>query len=114
MTLGQVRKYALLHPGVTEEPHFDRTSFRVRGKIFITARLSESHVHVFVPEEARELALALYPDFLSKLFWGSKVVGLRIELPGARVSVVKDLVEAAWRSKAPRVPPRPRGVGDPP
>jgi hypothetical protein len=34
MTLSQVRRFALSLPETTEEPHFDRTSFRVRGKIF--------------------------------------------------------------------------------
>jgi hypothetical protein len=111
MTLAQVRKHALSLPGVKEEPHFDRTSFRVKGKIFVTARPSESHIHVFVPEQHRELALAMYPEHMSKLLWGGKVVGLRIELLKASTAVVKDLVTFAWESKAPRVAPlkrRPR------
>lgn len=102
MTLVQVRKHALSLAGVTEEPHFDRTSFRVKGKIFVTARLSESHIHVFVPEEVRELALAIHSEFVSKLLWGGKVVGLRVELPSATPSAVRDLVEKAWGSKAPK------------
>ena len=100
--LAQVRKYALSLPGVTEEPHFDRTSFRVGGKIFVTARPAESHIHVFVPEEHRQPALAMYPGQVSKLFWGGKVVGLRIELADTAVSVVNDLVKRAWESKAPK------------
>ena len=102
MTLTQLRKHALALPGVTEEPHFDRTSFRVNGRIFLTARPPESHVHVFVPEEVREPALAMHPDCVSKLFWGGKVVGLRIELSKAQPGVVKDLVEIAWRSRGPK------------
>ena len=49
MTLERVRAFALSLPEANEEPHFDRTSFRVKGKIFVTARLSEDHVNVFVP-----------------------------------------------------------------
>lgn len=30
------RKLALSFPEVTEEPHFEKTSFRVKGKIFAT------------------------------------------------------------------------------
>jgi hypothetical protein len=89
-------------PEVTEEPHFDRTSFRVRGKIFLTARSPEPHVHVFVPEQQRGLALAMYPDHVAKLFWGEKVVGLRIALSGVPVSVFKDLIRCAWESRAPK------------
>jgi len=102
MTLVQVRKHALSLPGTTEEPHFDRTSFRVKGKIFVTARLSESHIHVFVPEEVREPALAMHAEFVSRLLWGGKVVGLRVELPRARADAVRDLIEQAWSSKAPK------------
>jgi hypothetical protein len=102
MTLTQVRKHALSLPGAVEEPHFERTSFRVRGKIFITAKPSESHIHIFVPEHAREPALAMHGDYVSKLLWGGKVVGLRVELPKAESGVVKDLIEIAWQSKAPK------------
>jgi hypothetical protein len=102
MTLAQVRKHALSLAGATEEPHFDRTSFRVGGKIFVTARQSESHIHVFVPEALREPALAMHGEFLSKLLWGGKVVGLKVQLPGADASVVKELVNGAWQAKAPK------------
>jgi hypothetical protein len=57
---------------VTEEPHHDYSSFRVRGKIFVTVPPAEDVVHVFVGEEERELALALYPQFMEKLLWGGK------------------------------------------
>jgi hypothetical protein len=102
MTLAQVRKHALSLRGATEEPHFDRTSFRVNRKIFVTARPSETHIHVFVPEEVREPALAIHAEFVSKLSWGGKVVGLRVELPDAKADVVKDLIDIAWQSKAPK------------
>jgi hypothetical protein len=102
MTLAQVRRYALSLPGATEEPHFDRTSFRVKGKIFATARSPETHIHVFVPEQVRELTLALHSEYVTKLLWGGKVVGLRVELPKADTSVVKDLLNHAWQAKTGR------------
>ena len=80
MTLSQVRAYALTLPGTTEEAHFDRTSLRVRGKIFVTARPKEPHIHVFVDELDRDKAVTRYPDHIEKLWWGRKVVGLRIKL----------------------------------
>jgi hypothetical protein len=101
MTLTKVRKYALSLAEVTEAPHFDRTSLRVRGKIFLTARPSASHIHVFVPEESREPVLAMYPQHVEKLLWGGKVVGLRVQLSGP-VVMVKDLIRAAWACKAPK------------
>ena len=68
----------------------------------MTARPAESHIHVFVPEEHREPALAMHPEQVSKLFWGGKVVGLRIELVDTAASVVNDLVKRGWESKAPK------------
>jgi hypothetical protein len=102
MKLDQVRKFALSLPEVTEEPHFQYTSFRVRGKIFLTAPPGERYIHVFVDFEAREPALELHPDFVEKLMWGTRVAGLRVTLAGAKPGVVHELVLVAWRRKAPK------------
>jgi YjbR len=92
---------------VTEEPHHDYSSFRVRGKIFVTVPPAEDVIHVFIGEEDRELALALYPGFTEKLLWGGKVVGLRIALAGANPSAVKTLVSKAYETRV-RKDARPR------
>src|SRR3546814_12566704 len=84
MKIGPVRKQALSLPEVTEEPHFHFASFRVCGKIFITVPPEETHIHLFIGEEDRERALALYPEFSEKLMWGARVSGLRIALAAAR------------------------------
>ena len=84
---------------VTEEPHHDYSSFRVRGKIFVTVPPTEEVVHVFVGEEDREPALALYPNFIEKLLWGGKVVGLRIELASANPTAVKTLISKAYEAR---------------
>ena len=97
-----IRKYALSLPETTEEPHFQYASFRVRGKIFMTVPPGERYIHVFVDDDRREPALELHPEFVEKLHWGAKVVGLRVELAKAEAGVVKDLVLQAWRRKAPK------------
>lgn len=102
MKIDQVRKHALSLREVTEEPHFQYSSFRVRGKIFVTVPPEEQHIHVFVDEPTRELALAVHEAFLEKLFWGAKVIGLRIALAKATPAVVKQLVSQAWENKAPK------------
>ena len=84
---------------VTEEPHHDYSSFRVGGKIFVTVPPAEEVVHVFVGEEDRERALALYPNFVEKLLWGGKVVGLRIVLSSANPSAVRSLVSKAYEAR---------------
>ena len=102
MKLAQVRRHALALPEVTEAPHFNFSSFRVRGKIFVTVPPEQDYIHVFVAEQERELALALAPEFLEKLLWGGKVVGLRVCLENAQASLVKQLLTQAWTYKAPK------------
>ncbi|MGA0612066.1 MmcQ/YjbR family DNA-binding protein [Caldimonas sp. KR1-144] len=101
MKLAEVRRIALALPEVVEQPHHDFTSFRVRGKIFATAPPAGSHVHLFVDEPTRGLALAMHPEIAEKLLWGGKVMGLRVALADAQPAVVKDWLRRAWRRKAP-------------
>lgn len=102
MKLSQVRRMALSLPEVTEEPHFQRTSFRVRGKIIATALPDEPFLNVMVGETAREPALAIHSSYVEKLLWGKKVVGLRVDLNRAKPAAVSDLLKQAWEEKAPK------------
>jgi hypothetical protein len=102
MKLATVRKFAMSLPEVTEEPHHDYASFRVRGKIFVTVPPGDQFIHVFVPEQTREQALAVHGDFLEKLFWGAKALGLKVKLAEAEAETVKLLVRQAWEHKAPK------------
>jgi hypothetical protein len=102
MKIDAVRKFALALEAVTEEPHHNYSSFRVRGKIFATIPPDEDFLHVFVGEEDRQQALALCPDYVEKLLWGSKVLGLRVALAPARPTVVKSLVSKAYETRVQR------------
>jgi hypothetical protein len=95
-----VRRFALSLAEVTEAPHHEYSSFRARGKIFVTVPPKEDAIHVFVEEEDREQALALYPELASKLLWGGKVRGLRIALAPAAAAAVKALVGKAYDAQA--------------
>jgi hypothetical protein len=102
MRFDTVRKFALSLPEVTEAPHHDFGSFRVRGKIFVTIPPGERHIHVFVDETQREQAILMYSPFAERLMWGGKPVGLRITLAAAKADVVERLVRSAWENKAPK------------
>jgi predicted transport protein len=104
-----IRKHAMALEAVTEEPHHNYSSFRVRGKIFVTIAPEQEFIHVFVNEADREQASAMYPDFIEKLFWGSKVLGVRVRLAAAIPAVVKSLVSKAYEARVqkdagPKVP----------
>ena len=99
MKIDSIRKYALSLEAVTEAPHHNYSSFRVGGKIFVTIPPDEVFIHVFVGEEDRETALALYPEYVEKLLWGAKVLGLRVSLAAAQPAVVKALVGKAYEAR---------------
>lgn len=102
MRFSDARRYALTLPDTAEAPHHHYESFRVRGKIFATVPPGRRHLHVFVGEEQRELALARFPEAVEKLWWGKKVVGLKIRLAPTSAVFVKQLLYEAWRLKAPK------------
>ena len=109
MKFTTVRKHALSLDGVTEEPHHTFSSFRVRGRIFVTVPPGEEVIHVFVGEEDRDRALAMYPEWATKLMWGKKALGVRIDLAPAPATEVKRLVLGAYETRGrPRSAARPR------
>jgi hypothetical protein len=100
--LDDARRLAMALPEVTEQPHFEYTSFRVKGKIFATAPPGGDYLHVFVADEDRELPLLMEPGVIDKLWWGGKVRGLRVALQYAKAPVVAGLLKKAWLRRAPK------------
>jgi hypothetical protein len=100
--LAQARRLALSMPEATEEPHFDMTSFRVRGKIFVTAPPDGAHLHVFVDPLEVEAYVAQDPAAYEPLYWGKRVRGVRVTLAAAPAASLAELIEEAWRRKAPK------------
>ena len=100
MTLDEARTIALSLPGATEEPHFERTSFRVRGKIFATAPPEGGRLHVFVDGHAVGVAVGIDPQAFEELHWGKKLVGVAVDLARADTDVVREVLEESWRRRA--------------
>jgi hypothetical protein len=97
-----VRELATSLPDVTEEPHFHFTSFRIDGRIFATMPPSGELLHVFVPEEERELAVVAHPEVCETLHWGKRLVGVKVNLKIADGDLVEALIRAAYADKAAR------------
>ena len=102
MTLNQLRKIALALPETSEEPHFHKISFRCRGKIFATVEAGHDVLNVMLGDAAREPLLAIHADSLESLFWGNKVMGVRLQMAAADPALVRELLQLAWREKAPK------------
>lgn len=99
--LEQAREFALSLPAVTEEPHFDMSSFRVRGRIFATVPPGGEFLHVFVDEGEIRAAVAEDPGAFEPLLWGQRIRGVRVRIAAAAGDRVADLLEESWRRKAP-------------
>jgi hypothetical protein len=100
--IDQVRRFVLSLPGVSEEPHFEMSSFRVRGKIFATVPAGGGGLHVFMDELEAAACVAEAPSAYELLWWGRRVRGVRVRLAAASHRRVCELVEDSWRRKAPR------------
>ncbi|RYG30998.1 MAG: MmcQ/YjbR family DNA-binding protein, partial [Chitinophagaceae bacterium] len=50
ITLENLRELALSFPDATEEPHFEKTSFRIKKKIFATYDAKKNHACIKLSE----------------------------------------------------------------
>ena len=98
----RAREFALSLPGVSEQPHFEKSSFRVNGKIFVTVPPGEAYLHVFVDEAETEASVAEDPAAFAPLLWGTKQRGLRVTLAAVDGARLEELIEESWRRKAPK------------
>lgn len=101
-TLPRLRSVALALPEVTEEPHFDLLSWRVRGRIFATVPNEPGRLRVFVDEGDVAEAVARDPAAYQELRWGKRLSGVVVVLSKAKHTDVIELLENAWRRKAPK------------
>ena len=100
--LAEARRLALALPEATEQPHFDMASFRVGGKIFVTVSPEGTCLHVFIDPLEVEGYVTQDPAAFEPLRWGARLSGLRVNLAATPAAVLAEIIEEAWRRKAPR------------
>jgi hypothetical protein len=102
--LDTARRFALSLPETTEAPHFEKSSFRVRGKIFATVPLGGRHLHVYVDAGEARALVEENPAAYEQIVFGKRTVEdwIRVNLAAADRAEVRELLEDAWRRKAPR------------
>jgi hypothetical protein len=96
MTIEEVRSFALSLADAVEAPHHGRTSFRVRGKIFATAPQNGESLNVFVNDESAYAAVAEFSEWCQLLYWGKRLVGVKITLARSDGDAIRELLEEAW------------------
>jgi hypothetical protein len=104
MRLDTARRFAMSLPETTEEPHFAASSFRVKGKIFATIPPDGKHLHVPVGAEEVRALIEEDASAFEEILWGKRIVPdwVRVNLAAADTAQVRELLEDAWRRKAPK------------
>lgn len=104
MTGKAFRAMAMKLPEAHEEPHFERTSFRVGKKIFATMTNDAAEAMVRVsPRQKLYALLKEHPEvFFSYGGWTERNGSLGIRLPQADPEMLKPLVLESWRHIAPK------------
>lgn len=101
-TFKQLRTLALSFPEVTEEPHFEKTSFRVKKKIFATFDASHNRACVKLSANDQHAFSAFDKDVMYPIpnKWG-KMGWTFIEMDTVPKDMLKDAVSTAYCEVAP-------------
>jgi len=103
MTQDDIRSLALSLPQAEEQPHFDRASFRVKGKIFATLPPGGAHVVLKLLPEIKESLKQTDPEAVIPLPGGWDRGGwTQIAIGSIDREKLADLVRHAWRQVAPK------------
>jgi hypothetical protein len=102
MTPKAFARLALSLPEAHEEPHFDRTSFRVKKKIFATMTPDgkEAMVRVSPPELVRSLLSEHGDIFFSYGGWTDRNGSLGVRLARIDANMMKELLVESFRHVA--------------
>ncbi len=98
-----LRSFSLSLPETTEEPHFEKTSFRVRKKIFATFDFDTQLACFKLSEKDQDLFSLFDPSLIFPVpnKWGKQ--GWTLAKIGAlKEEVIRDLIRAAYNQVAPK------------
>jgi hypothetical protein len=103
IVLADLRSYAMALPDVVEQAHFRLPGFRVADKLFAHLEKGDAHAIVCVGQEEAEAAAALEPDIYQEVWRNGRIfVGLRVDLGKVTENRMQELIEHAWRNRAPK------------
>jgi hypothetical protein len=101
--LAEIRSYAMALPDVEEKPHFRLPGFRVADKLLAHLERGDAHAIVCVGQEEARTAAAREPDVYEEVWRNGRIfVGLRADLAKVTKERMRELIEHAWRNRAPK------------
>lgn len=97
------RKLALSLPEATEDPHFEKTSFRVKNKIFATLDSKNNRASIKLSPIDQDVFTAFDKQIIYPLAnkWGKQGWTI-IELDWLRKDLFKDILTCGYCTVAPR------------
>jgi hypothetical protein len=103
ITLDQLRTLALAFPEVTEEPHFEKVSFRVKKKIFATYNAKENRACIKLSEIEQDVFSSADKSIIYAVpnKWGKQGWTL-INLQKVHPDLFKDALTTAYCEVAPQ------------
>lgn len=103
MDVKEFKSLALSFPEVVEQPHFEKTSFRVRKKIFVT--LDESKMEAVI--KLNEIDQSVFSDYdPTTIFpvtnkWGKQGWTV-VKLHSVKTEMLRDALKCAYCEVAPK------------
>ncbi len=103
ITVEEVRKLALSFPETDEHPHFDRTAFRVKKKIFATLSAKDMTVSLKLNLSDQSVFCAFDKSVICPVpgGWGKMGYTL-VNLKKVRKTMFRDALTVAWCTVAPQ------------
>ena len=92
------RQFALSFPGTTEQPHFEKTSFRTKKKIFATLTTEKNRACIKLSPNDQYIFCAIDKAIIYPVpnKWGQQGWTL-IDLKKVRKTILKDALTTAYR-----------------
>lgn len=99
----RISKISLSFPEATESPHFEKTSFRVRKKIFATMDTTKQTLVVKLSDIDQSVFCDMLPDYVRPVSggWGKKG-WTEADYDKIGNQELEDLLSTAYRQVAPK------------
>lgn len=103
VSIEKVRQFALSFEGSEEKPHFEKASFRVKGKIFATLDTQNDRACLMLTPIDQSVFSKFDPAIIYPVpnAWGKQGATF-VELKKVPVGIFKDALKCAYRGKAPK------------
>lgn len=102
VSVRQVGEWASSLPGVEEQDHFGKRSFRVRKSIFVVIQPDGRTVTIKMNKDERLAYITMAPEVYSVPEGFSHLNFMHVHLSRVDVEEIHELVVKAWRLVAPK------------